>query len=263
MVNAAFSSDIGFPEALVAPPLTKLSGPLAVPALARGEIGWVVVASVLVHASVAAAAFGAPRSNPAPRARSRVEIAVERPRLAQPVPPPAVVPRVEPKRSVAERRVLARPAQAPEPEPTLEAPPPSVVDTGSSAPAAENGELFRGSGGLGVAPPPLPVAPTVAPKPEPKPAVVPAHEGANYLKNPRPGYPSLARRQGWEGTTLLRVQVSQTGRPGLVQVQRSSGRSALDDAALEAVRRWSFVPATQGGAPVAGWVTVPIVFRLQ
>jgi protein TonB len=93
--------------------------------------------------------------------------------------------------------------------------------------------------------------------------VVQAREGANYSKNPRPPYPSLARRQGWEGTTLLRVQVSPSGKPGAVQVQRTSGRSALDDAALEAVKHWTFVPATQGGNAISGWVTVPIVFRLQ
>jgi periplasmic protein TonB len=37
----------------------------------------------------------------------------------------------------------------------------------------------------------------------------------------------------------------------------------LDDAAIEAVKGWTFVPATQGGQPIAGWVTVPIDFRLQ
>jgi protein TonB len=37
----------------------------------------------------------------------------------------------------------------------------------------------------------------------------------------------------------------------------------LDEAAIEAVKGWSFVPATQGGVAVAGWVNVPLVFRLQ
>jgi protein TonB len=72
-----------------------------------------------------------------------------------------------------------------------------------------------------------------------------------------------AKREGWQGTTLLQVQVQPTGRPSAVKVQKSSGRDVLDEAALEAVSMWTFVPATQGGAPVAGYVTVPIVFRLQ
>jgi protein TonB len=37
----------------------------------------------------------------------------------------------------------------------------------------------------------------------------------------------------------------------------------LDEAAINAVKKWSFVPATQGGLAVGGVVTVPIVFRLQ
>jgi len=36
----------------------------------------------------------------------------------------------------------------------------------------------------------------------------------------------------------------------------------LDNAALEGVREWKFVPARKGAEPVEGWVRVPIVFRL-
>ena len=48
-----------------------------------------------------------------------------------------------------------------------------------------------------------------------------------------------------------------------VAVKRSSGRSLLDDAAKEAVKGWTFVPATQGGVAIPGWVEVPLVFKLQ
>ena len=40
-------------------------------------------------------------------------------------------------------------------------------------------------------------------------------------------------------------------------------QDALDAAALAAVRQWRFVPAQRGGEPVAGVVTVPLVFRLE
>jgi protein TonB len=118
----------------------------------------------------------------------------------------------------------------------------------------------KGTGTVAAAPPPAPTpAPVrVAPPPE-----VAAHEGANYLKNPRPAYPELAQRRGWEGEVLLRVRVSPEGRPVTISVQKSSGRDLLDTAAVEAVRGWSFVPAHLGSQPVAGWVTVPIVFHLQ
>ena len=76
--------------------------------------------------------------------------------------------------------------------------------------------------------------------------VTPASANAAYLKNPAPEYPSLAQRRGWEGTVLLRVHVLASGKPGEIQIQKSSGREALDDAALSAVKRWSFVPGQAG-----------------
>jgi protein TonB len=120
-----------------------------------------------------------------------------------------------------------------------------------------------------LAPPPAPTGPPGPPATAPiapiaKPApVIAAHEGANYLKNPRPAYPEIALRREWQGDVLLRVRVSPEGRAIEISVERSSGRDVLDQAAQEAVRGWSFVPSRQGGVAIAGWVTVPIVFRLQ
>ena len=78
-----------------------------------------------------------------------------------------------------------------------------------------------------------------------------------------PEYPSLAQRRGWEGTVLLRVHVLASGKPGEIQIQKSSGRQQLDDAALDAVKRWSFVPAKQGDVAQDGWVSVPIDFKIH
>ncbi len=119
-----------------------------------------------------------------------------------------------------------------------------------------------------VTPPPTPapqaVAPVAPPAPTPAPApVTPASANAAYLKNPAPEYPSLAQRRGWEGTVVLRVQVLASGKPGEIQIQKSSGRQQLDDAALAAVKRWSFVPAKQGDVAQNGWVSVPIDFKIH
>ena len=114
--------------------------------------------------------------------------------------------------------------------------------------------------------PPTPAPPVAAPAPPAPPApnpVTPASANAAYLKNPVPEYPSLAMRRGWEGTVLLRVHVLASGKPGEVQIQKSSGRDALDDAALAAVKRWSFVPAKQGDVAQDGWVSVPIDFNIK
>lgn len=84
-----------------------------------------------------------------------------------------------------------------------------------------------------------------------------------YLQNPVPQYPPLARRRGQQGTVMVRVRVSQEGKPLEVSLQKSSGFALLDAAALEAVQRWTFKPATAGFLPVASTVEVPIRFRLQ
>ena len=56
--------------------------------------------------------------------------------------------------------------------------------------------------------------------------------------------------------------VSAAGAAERVEVKASSGSPRLDDAALEAVRRWRFVPARRGADAVAGWALVPVVFEL-
>lgn len=228
----------------------------------RREVATIVFLSALVHAGVAGAAYSAPEPQPTLKRVSRVAIDVAR----RPAPPPRVtpplVPPPPPKVVKREAKALAPPIANQALAPSEPAPLSSPVDTGSSAPAAADGELFAGSGGLGTAaaPPPAPPSPPAPQLPAP---VVQAREGANYARNPRPAYPGRARREGWEGTTLLRVRVSPSGKPGSIQIQRSSGRDLLDAAARAAVEKWTFVPATQGGVAVAGWVTVPIVFRLQ
>jgi protein TonB len=86
---------------------------------------------------------------------------------------------------------------------------------------------------------------------------------AAYLRNPPPGYPAAARRNGEEGTVTLRVLVSTEGTPREVALERSSGSTLLDAAALATVKNWRFTPARRGGEAQEAWVLVPIVFRLE
>ncbi|MDD5034436.1 MAG: TonB family protein [Methylococcaceae bacterium] len=91
----------------------------------------------------------------------------------------------------------------------------------------------------------------------------PASSNAHYLNNPRPVYPDVARSRNWDGLVLLRVHVTEDGHCSELSVQRSSGHEMLDESAMEAVRRWRFVPAKRGELAQASWVTVPIEFRLE
>jgi len=84
----------------------------------------------------------------------------------------------------------------------------------------------------------------------------------NYADHPKPEYPERARREGWEGTVLVRVLVDQKGRSKRVELSRSSGFEILDQTAIETVKKWRFQPARSGESAVESWVNIPVVFRL-
>jgi protein TonB len=86
---------------------------------------------------------------------------------------------------------------------------------------------------------------------------------AAYLNNPAPAYPLISRRQGEFGKVLLLVQVTPHGTAAQVEIKQSCGFPRLDDAALEAVRKWHFVPARHGEVAVAASVVVPLSFKLN
>ena len=83
-----------------------------------------------------------------------------------------------------------------------------------------------------------------------------------YLRNPLPPYPRIARERGWEGTTLLQVEVLDDGTGGDIAIVRSSGHDILDNAALAAVRHWKFLPARSGDTAIRSLVEIPIRFQM-
>jgi TonB family protein len=188
---------------------------------------------------------------------SQVEIQVTHP---PPPPKPVEIPPQETHPVAAPKVAAVAPRRTINTPPPIQAPPSAEAsDSVPTVTEPEHGPVGLPSGdGTGE-----PVAAAPPPPPPPPAPIIQAKEGANYLKNPRPAYPRIAQREGWEGSILLRVHVLPNGRSTNISVQKSSGHKALDDAAVEAVGGWTFVPATQGGNPIEGWVTVPIDFRLQ
>ncbi len=109
-------------------------------------------------------------------------------------------------------------------------------------------------------PPPVAAAPAVATAP-----VIDTQPDykASYLNNPRPPYPMVARRMGWEGRVILNVEVLAEGACGAVHVFRSSGHEVLDNAAMNTVKTWRFIPAKRAGRAFTQWFKVPINFSLE
>ena len=115
-------------------------------------------------------------------------------------------------------------------------------------------------------PPPTPSppeAPAVQVASGGEPPIIPPRFNADYLQNPAPAYPALARRMHEQGRVLIRVLVSADGVPERIELKASSGSTRLDNSALETIRTWKFVPARQGEQKIAAWVVVPITFALD
>jgi protein TonB len=134
-----------------------------------------------------------------------------------------------------------------EPAPELPAPAPPIT----VPPVAETTESTGSP-----APAPPAVSPPV-PAPAPSPATAP-----RAIDNPAPKYPRVARQRGYEGTVELLVHVLASGRVDDVKLERSSGSSSLDRAAIRGVKRWRFTPAKRDGRAIDIWIEVPIEFNL-
>jgi len=79
-------------------------------------------------------------------------------------------------------------------------------------------------------------------------------------KIPYPRDAFLLRQQG---TVILRVLVGTDGVPQTVEIEQSSGSRSLDNAARDAVKKWTFQAGTRNGIPAPLWARVPITFMLQ
>lgn len=235
--------------------LTPLQAPSAPSGKKRGRYELVaLVALVAVLHAVIGISILQNQSEPlsVPPKVPPIEIQISKPvPLPQALPPP--LPRNVPA-PTPPKKAEAPTKPAPAPTTAKVAPAPVVQDAvaTNSAPPASN-------------------AVTASPAATESPAassrstgerVTQARADADYLNNPPPKYPAIAQSRGWEGQVMLNVHVLANGRADIVNIEQSSGRKTLDEAAIKAVTEWRFVPAKRGQTPIDGWVQVPIDFKL-
>lgn len=186
-----------------------------------------------IYASVINEPVPAPTPAPAPEVSTA------------PTPPPPVAtvtpPPVAAVAPVARTKPVAKPKIAQHSLATV-ATPDKPSSTAISAPAA---------------------APVVAAMPAPPPQPKTITRGVEYLREPQPEYPDSAREEGHEGTVILRVLVDEHGKPGAVDVVRSSGFGNLDEAGRTAARGALFKPYLEDGHAVSVYVIVPLRFQLD
>ncbi len=99
-------------------------------------------------------------------------------------------------------------------------------------------------------------------------ATPPVHSGPTVTRpkiitSARPVYPRVARESGWEGTVIVRTLITTNGIPSELKIRQSCGHPTLDEAALNAVKSWTFRPAKNGNIPITKWVDIPIKFDLN
>jgi protein TonB len=80
---------------------------------------------------------------------------------------------------------------------------------------------------------------------------------------PEPLYPSLSRRMGEEGKTLVRLFINESGTVDKVNLAQSSGIQRLDQAALDAGMRVRCRPFIEFGKAIKVTAIQPYIFRLE
>lgn len=172
-------------------------------------------------------------------------IELPQPKVEPAPPPPAPQPTPKPQPVVR---------QTPRPQPT-----PLPVAVADPAPS-DHAPIVPAPA------PPAPAEPSPAPARPVEPAV-PAVQlpssTADYLNNPAPAYPPLSRRLGEQGRVVVRVLIGTDGTASQAEIRSSSGFERLDQAALQTVLKWRYVPGKRAGVPEAMWFNVPINFVLE
>jgi len=172
------------------------------------------------------------------------------------------------------------PPEEPEPEPQPEqpqetappppvAPPPPISIAPAPPPIRTTPNIPPPSPPALTIPPPAPVAPPAPPAPPPAPpsqarGASPSGQ-SRWARRIQENYPRRAIREEVEGSVGVRVGINADGRVSSCNVVRSSGSSALDEAACSGMRRYArFDPAlNDAGNPTTGSYSTTISYRLD
>lgn len=81
------------------------------------------------------------------------------------------------------------------------------------------------------------------------------------VETPPPQYPAELACAGIEGQVGILLTIGVDGIPKNIRVEDSSGHPQLDQAAMDAVKGWTFQPGTSRGEPAETPLRVPITFN--
>lgn len=99
--------------------------------------------------------------------------------------------------------------------------------------------------------------------------LLPAHaENAEKTEAPmktcaKPEWPGVAIQMGMQGTTTLQFLIEPDGHVGDAKMLKSSGYPELDTAAIKGISKCIFKPGMTDGKPVAAWMQMQYVWKLE
>ncbi len=82
------------------------------------------------------------------------------------------------------------------------------------------------------------------------------------VHDPQPSYTELARRARIQGVVIVQAIIDKTGNVTAVKVLKGLPMG-LDQATVDAIKRWRFKPATLNGKPVEVYYNLTVNFQLQ
>ena len=196
--------------------------------------------------------------------RRAVELVVPVSVMAELIEPPQ--PQLPPTAPPPVQRTAPKPQAAPHPKPVAPvAAQPVAVASPTPSPLAPVGVIEPQPP---AAPTPVttvaePAGPAAPPAPPAPPKIELPSSSADYLNNPPPPYPPLSKRLGEQGKVVVRAFIEANGTATKAEIRTSSGYERLDQAALQTVLKWRYVPGKRAGAAEAMWFNVPIHFVLE
>jgi TonB family protein len=79
--------------------------------------------------------------------------------------------------------------------------------------------------------------------------------------SPDPKYPKKERKARHQGTVILDLVIDADGSPRDIKVSRPLSPE-FDEAAIDAMKKWKFSPASKDGQPLATQIKVEVSFHL-
>jgi protein TonB len=76
-------------------------------------------------------------------------------------------------------------------------------------------------------------------------------------------YPSALLKKGIGGRVLVTCTVDESGRVSATSIKQSSGHAELDQAAIRALVKWKFKPATKAGRKIKATCVIPFNFEVK